>query len=144
MENAVGGIGAGQSELLRELAESLEKLGEQDAILQREEARIGKARDALKPEKERLGRILEQAGLTQFYAGDYKIEQGTTIKASEIDDPIEKEKMVQWFKDKDLYHKYVKVDGRSITRLYNEYKEAGDTIPGLKTTEIWACKITKG
>ena len=132
------------SEMLSHLSEDMKRLKKRDEELCKEESRVKKLRDELKPEIQRLGRLLEASGLPVFSDGEYKLEQGITMDASCIDDPVEKEQMVQWFKDKGLYHKYVKVDGRSLPRLAREWSEQGEAIPGIVLTERWYCKITKG
>ena len=131
-------------ETLEYLNKMIDQVKDEDEILQQEESRIEKRRKELKTEIERLGRILQETGLNKVSTGKYTLVQEENEMATLIDDPIARDECIHWFREKGLAAKYVKVDGRSINKVYREWKERGELIPGISTYNKWTSKIIKG
>lgn len=132
------------SVLLRDLTEQIDKVKFEDLELQKQESEIKKRRDELKLEILRLGNVLKEAGLEEFRTSNFTLKQGETHRYSLSEVQQERIACIEFLKNKGLFTRYVKVDGRSIGTIYREFLEQGEPIPGIKEYTQWECKITKG
>jgi len=140
MEETQRGISPSISVDLVKLKDEINAVKEQDNILQKEESRAKAAREALKPEIERLGRILQDAGLESFSTGLYDLFQEESEYWSFTEEG--KRECIQFLDDQGMFEEAVQVP--TLNTRVRAFVAQGIEVPGVKVFKKWTVKIKKG
>jgi type I site-specific restriction-modification system R (restriction) subunit len=140
MEETQRGISPSISVDLVKLKDEINAVKEQDNILQKEESRAKAAREALKPEIERLGRILQDAGLESFSTGLYDLVQEESEYWSFTEEG--KRECIQFLDDQGMFEEAVQVP--TLNTRVRAFVAQGIEVPGVKVFKKWTVKIKKG
>lgn len=136
------GIQSTTSNELSKIKEEINEVKSLDDKLQKEESKIKAQRDALKPEIERLGRIIQDAGLESFNTGLYELVQEESEYYSFTEEG--KRECIEFFDEQGLFNECVNIATSTLNSKCREFLKQGVEVPGVKVYKKWTAKIKKG
>lgn len=136
------GIQSTTSNELSKIKEEINEVKSLDEKLQKEESKIKAQRDALKPEIERLGRIIQDAGLESFNTGLYELVQEESEYYSFTEEG--KRECIEFFDEQGLFNECVNIATQTLNSKVRKFAEQGIEVPGVKVYKKWTAKIKKG
>lgn len=142
MEEMPLGIQSITSNELSKIKEEIDKVKKLDEELQKAQSKAEAAREALKPEIERLGRIIQEAGLGSFNTGLYELVQGESEYYSFTEEG--KRKCIKFFDKQGLFNECVSIAPQTLNSKVRGFVAQGIEVPGVKVYKKWTAKIKKG
>lgn len=136
------GIQSITSNELSKIKEEIDKVKKLDDELQKAQSKAEAARKALKPEIERLGRIIQAAGLGSFSTGLYELVQGESEYYSFTEEG--KRECIKFFDEQGLFNECVQIATSTLNSKCREFLKQGVEVPGVKVYKKWNAKINKG